>query len=230
VPRRCAICVSPMCDSVNEQLLAGTANLLVAEQYGFSRFAVHRHKQGHLHLPMARAAEAAVEMLPPETAQARLKRAEKVLQLTRGCDLVEHLEGLRADAKAIQRGAERNGDRRTALLAIRELVRIIDIHGRITGELAGSSVNVGIQVNASGQPVIPLELIDQIFAEERERTGEDDVRERFDAETSGFITSDFAELWAWCRERRVKGTAMLLSAPSSDDLRADDAEGQDNAK
>jgi hypothetical protein len=209
-----------MCDSVNEQLLAGTANLLVAEQYGFSRFAVHRHKQSHLHLPMARAAEAAVEMLPPETAQARLKRAEKVLQLTRGCNLVEHLEGLRADAKAIQRGAERNGDRRTALLAIRELVRSIDVHGRITGELANSNVNVAVGVGVNGP--LTIAMIDEILRERADLMGTDDPWQQFNRVTEGFTREDYEALWTWCRNR----LSSVLDSPYSDDLTADGAEGQ----
>jgi hypothetical protein len=231
MPRRCSVCFHDESETINELLLAKTSKQLIAKRFSLSRHAVGRHSSEHLHVQMARAAEAAVETLPREPAQVRLKRAEKVLELARGCDLVEHLEQLRADARAIQRGAETAGDPRTALLAIRELVRIIEIHGRVTGQLASGSntqVNVGVSFTADGTPQIPLEVFDAILDAGRERTGEEDLWGRFHSETSGFSAAagDFEALWAWCRERREKATRGLLEGHAANDLPRDGGEGQ----
>jgi hypothetical protein len=89
-----------------------------------------------------------------------------------------------------------------------------------------SAVNIGIGVNASGQPAIAMEFLDAIFAEERDRTGEDDVRARFEAETQCFCANDFAWLWEQCRARRQQGTSLLLDAHAAPDHSALGAEGQ----
>jgi len=224
VPRRCSICYHGDRETIDELLLAKTSQVLIAEQFKVSPDAIFNHNKQHLHLPMAKAAEKAlVGRCAP--AKLRLERAQNAIEIAHGTDLLAQMSKLVGDATRIKERAEEKLDLRTALQGVRELTRLVELAGRLTGQLAGGSAfHVGVQVNANGRPVIPLEVWDSVLEEERERTGENDVIARFSTETSGFMASDFAELWNWCREHRTRGTATLLQDHAAVDLPADGPE------
>jgi hypothetical protein len=87
----------------------------IAERFGTSASALTRHKAEHIPAAMAQARSAA------EVAQAD--------------GLVDQLVRLRADARRIEEKAEETGDLRTALMGIRELVRILELTAKLVGEL-----------------------------------------------------------------------------------------------
>jgi hypothetical protein len=83
--------------------------------------ALHRHK---LHLPAA------------------LTKAREAEQVARADGLLEQLIELTDEARRLKQKAEAKKDYRTALAAVRELCRIVELVARINGELKESQINV----------------------------------------------------------------------------------------
>ena len=68
-------------------------------------------------------------------------------QVTRGDDLLKKIEGLESDARRIAAKAEKSDDLRTAIVAIRELTRIVELLAKLRGELQ-TQPTVNVQVIA----------------------------------------------------------------------------------
>ena len=230
MPPRCSICFHNNRETIDELLLAKTSQLRIAEQFNLSPDAVFRHNKQHLHLPMAKAAEKALAGRRP-TPKARLERAQNAIEIARGSDLLAQMGKLVEDAERIKRRAEENLDLRTALQGVRELCRLIELAGRLTGQLAsGSTVNVGLAGGGGMNGPLTIAMFDEILREEEERTGSNDIEAVFRRETSGFIAADFAWLWERCRERTQKRIALLLDAAPAPDLHSDDAQEPSEAR
>jgi hypothetical protein len=61
-----------------------------------------------------------------------------------GLSLVERVRALEGEAKALGKRAEASGDLKTALSAIRELLRIFELTGRLAGDLSGDTPTVNL--------------------------------------------------------------------------------------
>jgi hypothetical protein len=124
MPRRCSICDSVKVDEINWMLVEGrTAYRRIASLCDVSEAAVRRHAARHLPAVLAEAIEA--------------ERAAD------GDDLLKQLQNLQGRAVAILERAEREGDHRVALGAIREARGCLELLGRLAGELQErQSVNV----------------------------------------------------------------------------------------
>jgi hypothetical protein len=120
VPRTCTVCTHPECAAIDAALVAGEPYRAIARQHGVSRHAITRHKAAHL--PVV------------------LVKAQGVAEVTHGDDLLAKMTGLEADAKRIGTEAEKKGDLRTALAAIRELIRIVELLAKVQGELNEQAV------------------------------------------------------------------------------------------
>ena len=123
MPRRCTICDHPDRDAIDQALLTPASYRSIAQHFAASPDAMYRHKHDHLpqHLSQAKAAQ----------------------EVTQADGLLAKVQALEADAKRIQGHAEADGDLRTALQGIRELVRIIELQARLLGELKdGTTVNL----------------------------------------------------------------------------------------
>ncbi len=115
MPRTCSICTHAERAAINAALLAGTALRDIAGQFGVSKSSLDRHKEEHLPVALVQA-----------------KDAEAAAHAD---DLLAQLATLQADARRIGARAEREGDLRTALAAVRELVRMIELLAEMQGEL-----------------------------------------------------------------------------------------------
>ncbi len=115
MPRVCTITIHPQRAAVDAALLAGQSLRDIARQYGVSKDAVARYRNERMPVPLAAAKE----------------RAEE----TRGAGIVEQIHALAADARRIGSRAEAEGDLRTALIGVRELVRIVELQAKLSGEL-----------------------------------------------------------------------------------------------
>ena len=124
MPRRCTICAHPDRAAIDQALVAGGAGYRnIAERFGLSTTAVYRHKQAHL----------------PQG----LVQAHAAHEVSQADGLLAKVQALEADAKRIQSTAEADGDLRTALQGIRELVRMVELQARLLGELKdGAHVNI----------------------------------------------------------------------------------------
>jgi len=114
MPRTCTVCGSADRADVDRALLAGEPLRNIAERVSLSVTSLFRHKS-HL----------------SET----LKESHKAAEVSRADSLVDQLKQLTEDARRIQKKAEAANDYRSALAAVRELTRLVELAARLTGEL-----------------------------------------------------------------------------------------------
>ena len=115
MPRTCTICKNKQCDEINEALIQGESFRAIAGQYAVSKTSLQRHKTNHLPV--------------------HLLQAKKANELADANTLVEQLQRLEGDARRIAQKAELGCDFKSALMAIREQARLLEIRGRILGEI-----------------------------------------------------------------------------------------------
>ena len=111
----CSICKSEAREAVDQALVAGESNRVIASQYGLSPAAVGRHSQNHLSATLVAAAEAQNQ--------------------AHGEKLLDRVNGLVDKAMASVERAEAKGDERAVQGGIREARHSLELTGRITGEL-----------------------------------------------------------------------------------------------
>ena len=125
MPRQCTICTHPEREQIERALVSGRSLRNVAEQFGCSATALHRHKRDHL---------------PGSLAQARqaqdVARADSVLEEIRA--EIRRIQRLYKKAEAI---LDRAQNQPIALKSIRELSRLhkemretLELLARISGE------------------------------------------------------------------------------------------------
>ena len=123
MPRRCSVCDHPRKGDIDQALVRGKPYRSVAKQYDVSPPALLRHKRAHLPTSLVRAYEA------KEAAQAD--------------NLLADMCKLKMRAERIFRKAEKSGDDRIALAALREARGIVELLAKLAGELReGPTVNV----------------------------------------------------------------------------------------
>lgn len=127
--RTCTVCTHPKIEEINKALIEGTSIRDIAKQFNnpkkncpLSSSSIERHKK---HLP------------------AFLVKAEEARNESSAEDLYTEIRRLRSKAESIAHRAEEDGDLRTALLGIREMVRIIELMAKLRGELREqASINI----------------------------------------------------------------------------------------
>ena len=113
--RTCTICRHPERNEIDRALVAGEPYRGVARLYKASESAVYRHQQGHLVKAMVKAHDAQ--------------------EVAHGDSLVDQLQSLQQRALGILTEAERSGDHRTALAAIRESRGCLELGSKLAGQL-----------------------------------------------------------------------------------------------
>jgi hypothetical protein len=123
MPHTCTVCVHPSRDAIDQALVSGETLRDIAQRCALSTHALFRHHRNHV----------------PKS----LSYAQAVHDVSRADALFTKVAALETDAKRLQGLAEDAGDIKTALQAVRELVRIIELQARLIGELDDSpTVNV----------------------------------------------------------------------------------------
>ena len=107
MPRTCTFCSNPQHQAIDQALVAGTPDRVVAERFAASPPSVYRHQQGHLLTTMLKAREA------QEVAHAD--------------GLMAQLQSLQQKALEILARAEGTGNLRSALAALRELRGTVEL-------------------------------------------------------------------------------------------------------
>jgi transposase len=133
VPQPCTVCTHDRRADIEAAMLEGTPNRRVAAHYGLSEQAVRRHKRDHLPDRLLLAREAG------ETASAD--------------NLLSQLRDLHARTLAVLGETEAARDHQTALRAISEARRNLELLARLT-ELLGPETVVNVQIDARVQSVI----------------------------------------------------------------------------
>jgi hypothetical protein len=122
VPRACSICSHEHRDAMEEAFIAGQAKRRIASQHGVSERAVRYHMREHLPALLALARDAE-----------RAARADTLL---------DRLEVLQSQTLAILDAPE---DQRTALAAIAQARRNLELIGEVTRELdRAGTINVAL--------------------------------------------------------------------------------------
>ena len=115
MPRICTVCVHPEHERIDQELLAGASLRNIAERFGTSVTALHRHKGDHL---------------PATLAQAR-----DAQDVAHGTTLLEGVRTLQSRSLQILERAEQAGQLVVALGAIRETRGCIELMAKLVGEL-----------------------------------------------------------------------------------------------
>jgi chaperonin cofactor prefoldin len=113
--RKCSICNHNRRQEIEHTLLRGESHRAVAQQFTIPRGAVARHLK-HVSTALAQAQE--------------LKEVEED-----GKSILRRVGELILQAEQVKARANREGDYRTALAAIREMTRLVELQARLTGEL-----------------------------------------------------------------------------------------------
>jgi hypothetical protein len=109
--RVCTVCSSPVREAIDRALVAGEPNRRLAADYGLSEASIRRHKAEHL----------------PDA----LVKAQAALEVLAADDLLSKAQALGARALKILECAEKTGDLRTALHAIRESRGCLELQARM---------------------------------------------------------------------------------------------------
>jgi hypothetical protein len=121
--RQCTVCVHDERAAIDRALVEGTPTRSVADQYGLSKTAVHRHQERHLPAHMVQAREAA------ETVAAD--------------SLLERLRELNRETQDVLRAARKEKDHELRLKAIARAEKQLELEARLLGELKdGATVNI----------------------------------------------------------------------------------------
>jgi hypothetical protein len=114
----CTICVDPEAYKINEALMRGASCPQVASRYGVSVHALRRHRANHLRVFLYEAREA---------------REEEQREL--GLTFLDQLQDLHDQTLAILGQAERQGNIRGMLAAVREARRSLEFLGKMTAQV-----------------------------------------------------------------------------------------------
>ena len=122
--RRCTVCTHPNRSDIERVLVEGGTIRDTARRFGVSRTVLSRHK-AHMGEAFRKVVEA------KETAH--------------GSSILERLRELNHRARTILEEAHREGDRREALAAIRELRGLLELEAELLGEIGrGTTVAISL--------------------------------------------------------------------------------------
>ena len=113
MPRTCTVCIHSDLGLIDAALVAGQPYRGIAKQFQASASAVYRHQQEHL--------------------PAALVKANEAGEVAHGDSLLDQVRDLQEKALAILSAAERAGDLKTALSAVREARGCLELLAKITG-------------------------------------------------------------------------------------------------
>lgn len=114
MPRTCTICRHRKREEIERALLKGEPLRAIAKRSGISPTALWRHKD---HVSEA------------------LTKSVEATEMAHAGHLADQLKALIADAQRLKRQAERKRDITTALKAIRELCRLVELAAKVSGDL-----------------------------------------------------------------------------------------------
>lgn len=123
MPRRCTICIHPERAAIDRQLLSSVTLRSIAQRFDVSEYALIRHRENHLGELVDQAAETLTEELV--------------------MNVWEEINRLKEEAARLQAEAEEQRDLKTALQALAEYRRVVELVCRLEGQVdQGARVNV----------------------------------------------------------------------------------------
>jgi transposase-like protein len=144
--RPCSVCRHPDRDSIDRALVDGQDSYRdIARHFAVSKDALHRHKEGG-HIARA------------------LVEAKEAGEVARADTLLDQVKTLTARAHGILETAERAGDLRVALGAIREARGCLELLARVMGEIQSGSGSVTVNISGSREWIAIKETIVRTLA------------------------------------------------------------------
>ncbi len=141
--RMCIVCSNPRVAEVDAALIGTEPYRSVALRFNVPPGSVFRHQKKHL--------------------SATLLKAKAAADIAAGDTLMEQVEELKSMARRLGKKAEDAGDYRGALAAVRELVRVVELVGKLTGQLGGDQAPTGPRVGVIFNfPVATQEQLDAV--------------------------------------------------------------------
>lgn len=124
MPRVCTVCTHPKRDEIDLALLEGQALRNIAERYGLSATALHRHKD---HLP------------------GRLAEAHEAHEAVSAGTLLDRLRTLNDETRAILKETRKVKNHDLSLKALARLEKQLELEGKLLGELKeGATMTVNV--------------------------------------------------------------------------------------
>ena len=120
---RCSICRHPERRALEEAHVSGATLRELARRYGKDKSTIHKHVSQHMPRSVREAAQAIEER-------------------SHGDGILSELLSLREEARRLQSLAEKKGDVRTAISAIRELTRLVELKARVMGEIRDREISI----------------------------------------------------------------------------------------
>jgi hypothetical protein len=121
MPRRCTVCVHEKRKAIDRAIVGGSSNRDVARRFAVSKDAVDRHAKAHI--------------------SKAIEKAEAVREVAHGAGLLGDITAIRDKAAKLGEQAEEQGDLRTALTSVRELVRCTELLFRLGLEARSSAAS-----------------------------------------------------------------------------------------
>ena len=146
--RACLVCVHPEHEKIDADIILKRKTIaVIAQEYGVSKDSINRHvANGHIAKQVSKAVTAISE------SKAIMSKGE----------LIGRIHKLIDDSNGILDACRKDGDKKNALGAIRELRATAELLMRITGELKTESPNitVGVVVNTADEVKRCLKVIE----------------------------------------------------------------------
>ena len=127
----CTVCTHEARQAVDQALVAGESNRVIASQHGLSQAAVGRHSQNHLSATLVAAAEDR--------------------ELAHGGKLLDQVQSLVGKALGSLERAEGKGNEREVQGAIREARHSLELVGRLNGDLR--------EANRANEPLTAVQVV-----------------------------------------------------------------------
>ena len=137
MPRVCTVCGHPKRNEIDEALLRSDSLRNIAERFGTSATALHRHKAEHLPVHLVKA-----------------KKAAEVLDAD---SLIEHLQVLRVETLDVLAAAKEAKDNKTLLAAVARAEAQLRLASEMLGALQ-NKLHVQVRVIRSLADLIDEEL------------------------------------------------------------------------
>jgi transposase len=148
--RLCSVCDHPQRAEIDQAHIAGASIRDLAKRFGRNKDTIQKHVKHHI--PAATQRAVAV-------AHAR--------ETDHGDSILAEVNDLRDEAKRLQAKAEAKRDIRTAIAAIRELVRLVELKARLLGELRDREINI---TNVQLDPETAMKMAQTYLARRAKRS------------------------------------------------------------
>ncbi|MCH7536116.1 MAG: hypothetical protein IH948_10330 [Bacteroidetes bacterium] len=115
MPRTCTVCSNPKRKEIDQLLINGNSIRAIASQFKLNRSSLQRHNKSHI--------------------LKRLSKSNEAKEIANAENLIEQVRSLQKEALSILKEAKKKKDLKTAVLAINSAKGVLELLGKLLGEL-----------------------------------------------------------------------------------------------